>query len=225
MTGPAGGVFGDVGIGPNGKLSLTGTQFITGKVILAAGATFSNSTHASPGGGVQTNADLSMAIMDATNASANLASLMCDQTIGTLSGTQTITATHSGLNVICVTNVVLNGGAVVTLSNGAFAGVEFLLNVTGKFVNNGGKIVAGGSVQPSDVLYNILGTGAAVAFTGGGGSAGSCCNASVDGTLLAVNRKINLSPGLVRGGAVISALDISIVSGSKVTCPLFCPTS
>jgi len=58
--------------------------------------------------------------------------------------------------------------------------------------------------------------GGQVAFSGGGGGTG-CCKAIVDGTLLAPNRKIALSPGLVNG-QVISGLDISIVSGSSVRC-------
>ena len=42
--------------------------------------------------------------------------------------------------------------------------------------------------------------------------------AVVDGTILAPLRKIKLSPGLVNG-AVISAKEISIVSGASVRCP------
>ena len=75
-------------------------------------------------------------------------------------------------------------------------------------------------VRPKDVLYNVIGTGQDVAFTGGGGGV-NCCASSVDGTLLAPQRKINLSPGLVNG-QVISGLDISIVSGSSVRCPPGC---
>jgi hypothetical protein len=220
ITGPAGGIIGDIGIGPNGKLSITGDEFVTGMIFLDSGAKYSKS-----GGGaapVPMSADLSMAISDAIAASQNLGGLMCDQTFANLKTQQTITATHAGLNVICVGNVALNG-KTVTLDNGGF-GAQFVLNVTGSFkLTGGGKILVGGTLQPSDVLYNVLGTtGGDVAFSGGGGGTG-CCKAQVDGTLLAVNRKIALSPGLVNGGAVISGLDISIVSGSKVTCPLMCP--
>src|SRR5262249_5480150 len=108
------------------------------------------------------------------------------------------------------------------LSPGTHTNVTFLVNVTGKFVLTGnGKILVSGGVQPSDVLYNIIGTGEQVAFSGGGGGL-LCCNSQVDGTLLAPFRKIALSPGLVNGGAVISSLDISIVSGARVTCPAQC---
>ena len=72
-------------------------------------------------------------------------------------------------------------------------------------------------IQPKDVLYNILGSGGQVAFTGGGGGTG-CCKSSVDGTLIALNRNIALSPGLVNG-ELIGGQNISIVSGSTVKCP------
>jgi len=77
-----------------------------------------------------------------------------------------------------------------------------------------------GGVLPNAVLYNIIGSGGQVAFSGGGGGTG-CCKAIVDGTLLAPNRKIALSPGLVNG-QVISGMDISIVSGASARCPT-CP--
>jgi choice-of-anchor A domain-containing protein len=222
MTGPEGGVFGDVGIAPGGKLSVTGSQFITGAVFLGAGATFQNSTHSAPGGGVQTNADLSGAISDAFNASADLSSRSCEQTFATWSSDMTVTATHGGLYVVCVGDVVLNGGKVVTLT-GNGVGPIFVINVSGKFVLTGGSdIVAASDVNPADILYNIVGRGSDVAMNGGGGGL-DCCNATVDGTLLAPDRRIALSPGLVRGGAVVSGLDISIVSGARVTCPLQCP--
>jgi hypothetical protein len=121
-----------------------------------------------------------------------------------------------------VDNLVL-GGKTVTLSDGGNGGASLVLNVLGKFViTGGGKVLVSGNLQPSDVLYNILGASSDVAFSGGGGGL-TCCKAQVDGTLLALQRKIRLSPGLVHGGAVISEQDISIVSGSEVTCPLFCP--
>jgi hypothetical protein len=222
MTGPPGGVFGDVAIAAGGKLSMTGSQFITGTVFLGPGATFSNSTHGSPGGGVQTGVDLSAAISDAENASANFASSGCDQSFGTLSGGEMITATGAGNNIICVQNIVLNGGKVVTLNDGGF-GARMVLNVSGKLVLTGGSdILVSGSLPPFNVLYNILGSGPDVALNGGGGGE-NCCNSTVDGTLLAIHRRIALSPGLVRGGAVMSAENISIVSGARVTCPLQCP--
>jgi len=75
-------------------------------------------------------------------------------------------------------------------------------------------------VLPKNVLYNIIGIGEQVAFSGGGGGAG-CCKATVDGTLIALSRPIALSPGLVNG-QLIGGRDISIVSGASVRCPPGC---
>ena len=101
------------------------------------------------------------------------------------------------------------------------AGAEFIINVRGRFVLTGGgqgsQLRVAGGVLPSDVLYNIIGAGSDVAFSGGGGGVG-CCKAIVDGTLLAPRRKIRLSPGLVNG-QVISGKDINITSGASVRCP------
>jgi len=87
-------------------------------------------------------------------------------------------------------------------------------------LSGGSQIRVAGGVQPNAVVYHIIGDWGQVVLSGGGGGTG-CCKAIVDGTLLAPNRKIALSPGLVNG-QVISGRDISIVSGSSVRCR--CPT-
>ena len=217
ITGPAGGILGDVCIGPNGRLSMSGDEYVTGTINLAPGAKFSNSSHGTVN--VVQNVDLSAEISAAYAAAANAAGLPCTQSYTKLDGKNVTTITGvAGINVICVGDVSLSG-TQVTLTGPA--GTRFIINVTGKFVLTGGgkgpQIRVDGGVQPKDVLYNIIGAGADVAFSGGGGGV-NCCAAIVDGTLLAPYRKINLSPGLVNG-EVISGKDISIVSGSSVRCP------
>ncbi len=221
ITGPPGGIQGDVCIGPNGKLSITGSEYVTGNIKLAPGATYSKSGSGTIGGSVQHNVDLSSEINAALATASTAAAMPCTQTLGSLNlgnhVTNTITG-NVGVNVICVHDIVLNT-AVIQLSGPA--GATFIVNITGKLVLNGtSHIVAAGGVRPKDILYNVIGTGQDVAFTGGGGGV-NCCASSVDGTLLAPQRKINLSPGLVNG-QVISGLDISIVSGSSVRCPPGC---
>ena len=219
ITGPAGGVVGDICVAPNGTLSMSGDQYVTGEVHLGPGAKFSNSSHDTVN--VVQNVDLSAEISAAYADAAAAASLPCSQSFAKLDGSSVTTIVGGvGINVICVGDVVL-GGKQVTLTGPA--GAKFILNVSGKFVLTGGgagpQIRVAGGVQPKDVLYNIIGAGADVAFSGGGGGV-DCCKAVVDGTLLAPLRKINLSPGLVNG-QIISGKDISIVSGSSVRCP--CP--
>ena len=43
ITGPPGGIKGDVCIGPNGRLAITGGEFVTKDILLATGATFQKS--------------------------------------------------------------------------------------------------------------------------------------------------------------------------------------
>jgi hypothetical protein len=213
ITGPAGGIQGNVCIGPNSKLSITGDEFVTGNIELDAGATFAKSGAGTVGAVIHTN--LSPEINAAIAASTDAAALPCTMTIASLKTAQTITG-NGGLNVLCVGSVALNGGAVVHL-NGT-ASDMFVLNITGGFALTGGaQIRVAGGVLPKNVLYNIIGAGGQVAFSGGGGGT-TCCKAVVDGTLIALQRNIALSPGLVNG-QLIGGRDISIVSGSSVRCP------
>jgi choice-of-anchor A domain-containing protein len=217
INGPAGGILGDICIAPKGSLAMSGDEYVTGTVRLGVGAHFQNSSHGTVN--VQQNVDLSAQINAALAEYANAQTLPCTQTYTQLNGNNVTTITGSvGINVICVGDIVLSGKQIFL--NGP-AGARFIFNVTGKFVLTGGgdgpQIRVTGGVQPKDVLYNIIGTGQDVAFSGGGGGV-NCCAAIVDGTLLAPYRKIALSPGLVNG-EVISGMNISIVSGSSVRCP------
>jgi len=217
ITGPAGGIFGDVCIAPGGSLSMSGDEYVTGNINLGDGAKFSNSSHGTVH--VVQPVDLSDEIKDAYDRAVSAAALSCDQSFAKLDGKTVTTITGGvGINVICVGDVVLSGKQIFLEGP---AGAQFIINVTGKFTLTGGgagpQIRVSGGVAPKDVLYNIIGTGSDVAFSGGGGGV-NCCAAIVDGTLLAPYRKINLSPGLVNG-QIISGKDISIVSGSSVGCP------
>jgi hypothetical protein len=226
ITGPPGGIFGDISIAPNGKLSLTGSEFVTGTIFLGPGATFSDSSSGGVGGVVH-NVDLSAQIAAAYAANLANAALPCSQSFTTLDGKSitTISGTH-GVNVICVKDIVLAGKQILLTGP---ADAKFVFNITGKLVLTGGglgpqiRVDTSAGIPPSAVLYNLIGIGQDVAFSGGGGGV-NCCAAIVDGTILAPFRKIALSPGLVNG-EVISGLDISIVSGSSVKCPPCVPGS
>jgi choice-of-anchor A domain-containing protein len=224
ITGPPGGIFGDISIAPLGKLSLTGSEFVTGTIFLGPGATFSDSSSGGVGAVVH-NVDLSAQIVAAYAANLANAALPCSQSFTTLDGksVKTITGTH-GVNVICVKDIVLSGTQILLTGP---ADAKFVINIRGKMAMTGGglgpqiRVDASAGLTPSDVLYNFIGIGEDVQLNGGGGGV-NCCAAIIDGTLLAPFRKIALSPGLVNG-EVISGLDISIVSGSSVKCPP-CPS-
>jgi hypothetical protein len=217
ITGPPGGIIGDIWDN-KGKLSITGSEFVTGTIHLGVGATFANSSSGSIGP-VVSNVDMSAQVAAAYTAYSNNIAKPCTQTITTIDGKTVKTIVGvAGLNVICVKDISLSGTQVHIQGP---AGAKFLFLISGKMVFTGGgsgpQIRVDSPIAPSDVLYNLIGTGSSVAFSGGGGGA-DCCAAIADGTILAPFRKIALSPGLVNG-EIISSLDISIVSGSSVRCP------
>jgi len=219
------GVTGNVCIASGGSLSMSGGQVITGAAIFEdTTPKLSQSGSTQIQGGVVSRS-LSVEKTAATTLAAHAAGLPCDRTLTDLSGQSVITPVNNGgQNVICVGNFQVNSNQLITLTGGP--DTSYIFNVTGTFKINGsdqgGKVQVGGAVAPSDVLYNVIGSGADVAFSGGGGGSLSTIKAIVDGTILAPNRKIALSPGLVNG-QIISGNDISIVSGSFVRCPSGCP--
>jgi uncharacterized repeat protein (TIGR01451 family) len=205
IAGPSS-VSGGVCIGPNGKLSMSGSTFVTGKAELASGATITTSGSATVQGGVDTNVDLSSQINAANTAAANAAAL-CSSYSGSLSSTQTITGVV-GNNVRCVQTLNLQGGSALTLTGPA--GATFILNVNGTFALGGsGKILVSGGVQPKDVLVNVVGAGSDVVIGG---------SSVLQGSLIALNRKINNAPGFITG-QIVSSKDITISSGGQVNCP------
>jgi len=208
VAGGPGGIDGDVCIGPNGNLSITGAQFVTGNVRLASGATLRKT---GPGsiGGVLRDQDLDEEITDAMSAATDAAALPCTQMFASLNASQVIVGA-GGENVLCVGDVILHGSRVVTLSGGASD--TFIVNVTGRFALTGASKIVASGVPPSAVLYNIIGNGPAVALSG---------TASIDGTMLAVERDIALTPAIVNG-EVIGGQNMSITSNASVRCPS-CP--
>src|SRR5207244_3218962 len=127
--------------------------FVTGNVRLASGATFSKSGSGTVGG-VLTGVDLTTEINAAIAASADAAGRTCTINLPSIKSATTINATGGGTapTVVCVKDVVLNG-STVTLKG--VAGDSFILNVTGKFVLNGGSRIGAGGIRPKDILHHI----------------------------------------------------------------------
>jgi choice-of-anchor A domain-containing protein len=206
ITGPSG-VVGDICIGPGGKLTMTGGSFTT-NVRLDASATFTQSGGGSRGTTFQP-VDLSPEIGGANTAVTTAGGLNCDLNLGTISSNTTITATANP-TVACVDNINLSGGKVVTLAGAT--GTSLIIRVTGAVNLSGSSkliISANSGLQPKNVLYDLVGSGPAFTVTGGG---------QIDGTILAPHRDVKLSVVKVNG-EVISAQNITIVSGAAVKCP------
>src|SRR6185503_11273638 len=111
ITGPAGGIHGDICIAPNGSLAMSGDEYVTGFVNLGPGARFSNSSHGSVN--VVQNVDLTAEISAAYKAAEDAANPVinpCTQSFVKLDGKSVTTITGGvGVNVICVADVVLSG--------------------------------------------------------------------------------------------------------------------
>jgi choice-of-anchor A domain-containing protein len=214
VTFSSGAIKGDVGIGPNGRFQISGSSVVGGTLSLSPGATYSRSGSACVAN-VVTNADLSSAISDAENAAMSFGQASCDQSLGSVrlsgGGSEVVSATHDGQNIVCADAIDLSGKSVVDLDDGGFSNVTFVVNISGKFQLSGGsRMDTSGDIEPQDVLYNVLDTGPAVSFSGG---------SVINGTVLAPDRSISPDAGIVRG-AVISGMEIVIASGEQI-CPNF----
>lgn len=213
------GDFGNLCMSDNSSLSMSGGQVVLGDAYLGSPVSVSMSGTTQIVGQVIQPFDLTAQRNAALTTSADKAALSCDQNVGALTTAGTITATKDGENVICASKITLN--KTVTLADGGYNGVSFVINVTGDFKLSGGpggQIRTQAPLAPQNVLINVLGTGADVKTSGGG-------NVSiVDGTILAPYRKIGLAPGRVNG-QVMSTKDITLSSGAIVECvvPTFSP--
>jgi len=140
----------------------------------------------------------------AQNVSNFASSLAATQSVGTtISGTTTITG-NGGLNVIDVANIT---NAKLTLSGNA--NDFFLFNVSNAVMTNQPMTLSGG-VSPSNILFNLTGTGTVAVFQTSGGDVSF-------GTYLATNggkfqfSNLNLTGRLINVGG-----DVQFVSGSMI---------
>src|SRR5262249_16104653 len=151
--------------------------------------------------------------------------LACDMTIPTLKGSQTLTA-HKNPTVVCVNDVNVGNNDLIVLTGDP--GTSFVFVVKGNLAIHGGNVfgkiltdttacarglisgaICPGNLHPSNVIYNVVGTGGQIAFSGGGGGA-DCCKAEVDGSIYAEFRNFGVAPGRING-IVCSERDIQIV--------------
>ncbi len=82
-----------------------------------------------------------------------------------------------------------------------------IFNISGNFSDQGLVLLTGG-ITADDVLFNVIGTGSSVQFSGGGNQA------QLNGILLAPFRDIQLSPGLVTGEIIGGGNILTLTSGA-----------
>jgi len=205
ITGPSF-VTGNYGLG-GGKLSITGSSKITGKLVQHSGTQLNTSGAGTVSEGSTTNdAQLDQAFADAQALSDMAAAEAVTPTYASLNnvnGSMTITGGANEKIVLSLQDFKLNGGATFTLQGTATT--SFIINVSRTFALTGGSKILLSGVPPQNVLFNIRGTGSQVAFSGG---------SSMSGILLALNRKVDLSAGHVIGKVI--ANQVVITSGGSV---------
>lgn len=225
ITGPSI-VTGNVGIGGHGNFSMS-DGMINGDLYMNDYGTFSISGPAKITGtkrGLQfgngsqqttlNNADAS--VNDASGlsyaAAHEAASPNSKYTVNGSHTTLTNVNTGQSMNVMDVTSgskIVLNLQNFV-MTSGTFtlsgtAMTTFIINVKNTFSLNNSKIVLSGGLTASHVLFNVIGTGSQVSLNQG---------TSMQGIMLAYNRKLDLSGGKIFGRAI--ANQVVITSGGQV---------
>ncbi len=206
MSNPQGSVTGNVGL-LHGNLDTSG-PVINGNVYFAGTGSVSQPARVN-GMIIQNSPLVTQANLDARNASSMAAALAATNSTTSIHSSTTLTG-GAGVNVVNLTDVVLNGGNLTLI---APAGGSWVLNVTGGFILNGSSVLLGGGLTSNDVLIDVIGAGSDVHTTGGGN------RSVINGTVLAVDRSIKLSPGLVNGRIIAGGDVITIVSGAKVNGP------
>lgn len=216
------GVDGNLCMAAESELSMSGGQIITGTAFLDPLIAKVPSDLTTRAGAVVVE-DQSAAVLEVAAKASELDGLVCDVVFDDLKvdSSQTWNVTDfnplGGEAVVCVDGEMKVSGTGTVLTLTGAAGDSFVFRVGEAFKVNGAKIVAAAPLSAGDLLYYLPGRGKDIAFSGGGGGL-SCCKAAIDGTILAPERKIALSPGRVNG-QVVSGRDISLSSGSLVSCP------
>jgi hypothetical protein len=201
---------GNVGLMSGSSSSISGgsNTTSTGALYLGPGLSDPATGHAVFSGGVITSGTLASELSasgiiynDAINAANNLRSLTADQKLSTTPAT--ITATHSGQNVIQLSGDINNS---LTLNPGSFSNVTFVVNVLGKIQLSGGNgLLTTGGLLDQNVIYNVTGN---VATSGGGTGQTS------HGIILAPQSSIAWDAVQLNGQLI--GQSVAVVSGGRV---------
>jgi hypothetical protein len=215
LNGP-GTTLGNVGVSSPGRLSLDSSNpfAIRGNVYLGDTASITHPAQVQGTISNNQNARLNQAAAVARHASQvadGLAATDSTTSINQNGGNRTITG-GIGVNVLHLTGLTLNGGAILTLS--APTGGSFVIDDSGMFnLTGGSKILLTGGLHPTDVLFNVTGTNVQVALNGG--EEQGVPKAQIYGVLLVPNSDINFAPGLDTP-EIIGGRSINLVSGGEV---------
>jgi hypothetical protein len=192
---------GDMYMGNKSSAAFSNASAVTGTVHLA------NATIASPAGLTTMNdrsaqTKLNQARSDAISASSMASSMASTSSLPNINLASASMTLGAGVYNLSSFNL---DHSTLTLSGSGY----YVFNITSSFVLNSAKVLLANGAVESNILFNYTGKSTA-AFTGGGQD-----QSVLHGILLALNAKVNLSPGLVVG-EIISGQDILIGPGSVV---------
>ena len=203
-------VFGKVGVGPDGKLSMSGNSHIDTLVLHDEAGTAHDATVSTSGTatiGSQSSANLDQAIADAISASNTIATHYSAGSAQSITADTTLTGT-GGDNFFSASKITLDGGESLTLVG--TASDFFYINVAGDFALTGGSSIDLLGVDASHVIFNFpnLGNTSDVRFTS---------QETVGrGTFLAPFRNISVNASLIEGALLGDGHQIEITSGADV---------
>jgi len=148
-------VNGDVGVSPQGTLTLMAPSTVTGTIFVDVTASIGSSAGTATGG-INHTVNLASAVNDAISASLFASSLSATQTVSGISSALTLQG-NGGITVLDVNGGISLNNQNITL-NGS-ANDKFVLNISGNLSMGGtASIVLGGGVTAGNVLLNFDGT-------------------------------------------------------------------
>jgi hypothetical protein len=223
ITGPSL-VVGNVGVGGHGNFSMSDGQ-IQGDFYMNDYGTFSMSGPATITGhkrGLHLDGISQQTTLDHANSDMMNLSDMAATESSSPNSAYTVNGSHTGLTnvntgqsmtvadsspfgskiVLNLQNFVMTSGTF-TLQGTAMT--TYIINVKNNFSLNNSKVVLSGGLLASHVLFNITGTGSQVSLNQG---------TSLQGVLVAYQRKLDLSGGKIFGRAM--ANQVVITSGGQV---------
>jgi hypothetical protein len=210
ITNPQTQINGNVGLGQDATQNFSDGR-INGQLRVDPTANNSKSNNVQVACGT-VKRDLSCADQAAADASCEIASLCPTQNVSNITGSTTVCSTRT-VNVLDVNNVQLDGSSTLTLKGGQ--NDYFLINVSGKFAMTGTSSINLSGVRTSHVLFNFVGRGQQVAFTG---------KSRAQGSFLLRSRDCSVSGATVNGAIIgASCQQIAITSGAQVCGESFCP--
>ncbi len=208
-------VLGTVGVANPGTIDESAPSVVDGDIVVGSQVNTAG-IHGSSGPIVVDDGLVAKAVSDANNAAIYFAGLPSTAAVqaqlpsnGQIIQDLTVTGTV-GLNVVNLTNFLLDNNATLTFTGPA--GTGFVINISGNFNLHNGNIQVGDGVEALDVVYNITKANASVK---------TMVPTTAVGILLASNSNINSIDSSRYRGEIIGGYGKTIVlmSGSAFTNP------